>query len=439
MSSFFTLKNGSRYNFLTKITRTDIANLEHQNSQQLKLIFMKFFKFILIFFSVFLFVLVSCESKVEKGEVNPLEKQIALVKEEFAPDKRVALFDVNSVKNNNKIILKGTSNLPDAINALKDKLKNEEISFVDSIQLYPDAKLEGKTKAVVKISVANLRSNPKHSAELSTQATLGTPLNVYTKKSNWYLIQTPDQYLAWVDSGGIQLMDENEFATWKLKEKIIFLDTQGQALSSINADGQVASDLVAGNILEVVDQVKAYYQVKYPDGRMAYIAKDKAMNYNTWLASLNPTQESLVKTSKSLMGLPYLWGGTSSKGVDCSGFTKTIYFLNGMVLPRDASQQIKAGKLIDDDKSFDNMEPGDLLYFGKPATESSKERIIHVGMWIGNKQFIHSAGRVHISTFDKDSPDFDEYNYNRYLRTKRVLNENDPQIINLKETRIFKD
>ncbi len=387
----------------------------------------------------FLFIFVACKSNAYKTKENPLEKQISEVKEEFAPDKRVALFDINSIKNNNQIILKGTSNLPEAVNILKENLKKEDITFIDSIQLFPDAKLEGEIKAVVKISVANLRSNPAHSAELSTQATLGTPLNVYTKKDNWYLVQTPDKYLAWIDSGGLELMNNEEFATWKLADKIIFLDTYGQALSQINKENQIVSDLVAGNILEVVNEEKGFYKIKFPDGRIAFINKDNAMNYNDWLASINPTQESLVATSKSLMGLPYLWGGTSAKGVDCSGFTKTIFFLNGMVLPRDASQQIQTGKLIDDDKSFDNMQPGDLLFFGKSATETSKERIIHVGMWIGNNEFIHSAGRVHISSVDKSSPNYDEYNYNRYLRSKRMLNEKDAGIINLKETRVFKD
>lgn len=392
----------------------------------------------IITISIFVFTS-SCESVIKETDNNPLKDQISIVKEQFAPDKRVALFDISSSKQGNQIILKGTSNLPEAVNKLKENLKNKELAFIDSIQMYPDAILEGKTKAVVKISVANLRSNPKHSAELSTQATLGTPLNVYTKKSNWYLIQTPDKYLAWVDSGGIQLMNDDEFASWKLADKIIFLSTYGQSFDSMAKHSTIVSDVVAGNVFELVEETGLFYKVKYPDGRMAYIEKNKAMNYNDWLKSLNPTQESLVSTAKSLMGLPYLWGGTSAKGVDCSGFTKTIYFLNGLVLPRDASQQIQAGELIDDDKSFDNMQPGDLLYFGKPATETSKERIIHVGMWIGNNQFIHSAGRVHISTFDKNSPDFDQYNYDRYLRTKRVLNIDDSLIIDLKKTRVFKD
>ena len=183
----------------------------------------------------------------------------------------------------------------------------------------------------------------------------------------------------------------------------------------------------------------AFYQVKYPDGRLAFVKKEEAQTYNSWLAALNPTEESLVATSKQLMGLPYLWGGTSSKGVDCSGFTKTIYFLNGMVLPRDASQQVHAGAIIDKDKDFSKLAVGDLLFFGRQATDSTKQRVVHVGMWIGNNQFIHSSGRVHISSMDKEAINFDEFNLNRYLQSNRMLHQNTEAILKLKKAKLFMD
>lgn len=392
---------------------------------------------IAIFMGHVLVLFSACE--IQHDQTNPLEAHIEAIKTEYAPDKRVALFDVQSVEYDDSIIIKGTSNLPDAVHAFKEKLKAENIDFIDSIQLLPEATLEGKTQGVVKISVANLRSNPAHSSELATQATLGTPVKVYKKVGNWYLIQTPDQYLSWVDSGGIELMTNDEFGQWRSAEKIIFLSTIGHSYELPDNKSQVVSDLVAGSILRLVTEQPAYYKVKYPDGRTAFINKAYSQKYNLWLASLNPTEETLLKTSKLLMGLPYLWGGTSSKGVDCSGFTKTIYFLNGMVLPRDASQQVHIGKQVDTTKNFENLAPGDLLFFGKPATDTTKERVVHVGMWIGNNEFIHSSERVHISSVDKDADNYDEYNYKRYLRSKRILKEENDGWINLAKTPVFRD
>jgi len=153
---------------------------------------------------------------------------------------------------------------------------------------------------------------------------------------------------------------------------------------------------------------------------------------------MNPTEDDLVETSKTLMGVPYLWGGTSTKGVDCSGFTKTIYFLNGMVIPRDASQQVHTGKQIDENRSFENLEKGDLLFFGRKATDSTVEKVVHVGMWIGNNEFIHASNMVRVSSIDRNAENFDERNLNRYLRSKRILKEEDKDLIDLRQTAIFK-
>ncbi len=389
-------------------------------------------------FLLSLFLFASCEEKVEKEKENPLENQIAEVEEEYAPDGRVALFEVRAEKKGESYILKGESNDPKAVASLKEKLQSENIKFTDSIQVLPDTKgLENKTHGVVKISVANLRDAPKHSAQLVTQATLGMPVKVYKKEGSWYYIQTPEGYLAWVDYGGIQNMTEEEFLEWKSNDKLIFTEPTGNSFSEPNTDSQTVSDLVAGNILEVVNKQNNFYEVEYPNGKKAFIEEAYAQPYKDWVTSLDQTEEDLVETSKKLMGLPYLWGGTSPKGVDCSGYTKTIFFLNGMVIPRDASQQIHTGEVVDTDKNFENLKKGDLLFFGKPATDSTSERVIHVGMWIGDNKFIHSMGEVHISNFDTEAEDFDEYNYNRYLRSKRILNKEDKGLIYLKDSDLF--
>ena len=390
----------------------------------------------LLITGVFLFF--SCEQKLDKDELT-FTRLMEEVKQEFAPDKRVALFNIEYVNRGNETILRGESNLPEAINSFKEKLAQHKINYIDSIQLLPSSNLNGFTQGLITISVANLRGKPAHSSELVTQATLGTPDKIFKEEDGWYLIQTPDKYLSWVDRGGIMPLSTEKYTQWKSTPKVIYTNTIGHCYTEPNKNSQVVSDMVAGGVLEQIGEEKEYYFVVFPDGRKAYILKTEAMDYDTWLAALDPSQESLVSASKTLMGVPYLWGGTSTKGVDCSGFTKTIYFLNGIVLPRDASQQIHTGREIDAVKDFYKLQPGDLLFFGKPATDTTKERVIHVGMWIGNNEFIHSAGRVHISSVDKEAPNFDEYNLNRYLRSNRYLKETKDGLIDLSKTPVFKD
>ena len=381
---------------------------------------------------------IGCAEKTDSPEKEDrIDGIVSEIKEDFAPDKRVALFDVEYKKNADQYILKGETDMPEAKKQFLAKLDSAKMSYSDQIKVLPDSSVENTSKGVISISVANLRGEGKHSAELVTQATLGMPVKVLKKEGSWYLIQTPDDYLAWVDYGGVEPMDEEQFKSWEDSEKIIFKDAYGQSYTESSKDSRPVSDLVAGSVLELIGEKAGFYAVKYPDGREAYVSKDQAAKYSDWLSQLDQSQESLVNTAERLMGLPYLWGGTSSKGVDCSGYTKTIYFMNGMILPRDASQQIKEGKLIDSVGDFEKLAVGDLLFFGKKATDSTKERVVHVGMWIGNNEFIHSAGDVHISSMDNKAVNFDEYNKNRYLRTKRVLGEKTDGLTYLKKENIY--
>lgn len=372
----------------------------------------------------------SCKKDPNETE-GPIQKKLSEISAEYAPDKRVALFDVTASPNGESYILKGESNLPDAVKALKTRLAADSISFIDSVKILPAAHLEKKIKAIINISVANLRSNPGHSSELATQATLGTVVNVYKKENDWYLVQTPDKYLAWVDGGGIELADEQKAENWKSDEKIIYTQTYGHAYLGPDEDAPIVSDLTAGNLLNIVKYGSENFMVRFPDGRNAYVRRNESAPYREWLNNLNATNETLVATAQELMGIPYLWGGTSAKGVDCSGFTKTVYFLNGMVIPRDASQQVHTGILVDSTRNFNNLQKGDLLFFGRRANDTISEKVVHVGMWIGNNEFIHSSGKVRISSIDKGSKYYDEYNLDRYLRTKRVFKQEGNGLIDL--------
>ncbi|MCH7409242.1 C40 family peptidase [Belliella sp. DSM 111904] len=352
---------------------------------------------------------------------------IASFRSNLAPDKRVAIWDINW----DGKVLSGETDQEEGLLAFLNQLDSLNINYDNQITLLPATELGDLTGAIVTISVANIRSEAKHSAELATQAVMGTPLKVLKKSGSWYLIQTPEGYISWVDAAGIALKSPDEIQSWSKAPKVIFTELIGYVYSD-TAKEEFVSDLVAGNILEVIGENDKLWQIKLPDGRSGWIEKDQSEPIDQWLDSRNPSDDNLIKTAKSMMGVPYLWGGTSIKGVDCSGFTKTIYYLNGAIIPRDASQQIHEGEEVDTSAGWDHLKVGDLLFFGEKATEDTKERVIHVGMWIGNDSFIHARGRVRISSFDPASPDYDEYELNRYLRSKRIkgLESNNIKAVN---------
>ncbi|MAD96661.1 MAG: glycoside hydrolase [Flavobacteriaceae bacterium] len=378
-----------------------------------------------------LFFVSGCASDNEaKDQVQDIVKHF---KKEFAPDKRVAIFDIQVASKKSKLKITGETNLPDIYQQLLDSIKSTEATFEEDIRVLPDAFVGEKKYAVGRNSVINIRSKPKHSAELGTQGLLGMELKVLDKEGDFYRIQTPDNYISWVDKGGITRMDQSEFESWQKAPKVIFTKNFGYVYAD-ESFNQIVSDITLGGLLILRETNKNSFKVEYPDQRMGYIKKDEAIPYLNWLNKLETTAANVETVAKSMDGFPYLWGGTSSKGMDCSGFTKMVYLMNGFVIPRDASQQVNAGKVVDEELDFSDLQKGDLLFFGKKATKKKKQRVTHVGIWLGNDkmEFIHASGNVHLSSMDKNQPHYDEFNKNRYLGSRRYLGVIDKQILPLK-------
>jgi SH3-like domain-containing protein len=364
------------------------------------------------------------------AQISP-QMLIDSVRNTYAPDKRVAIFEVEF--QNDSLI--GQTNLPEAKAALLAVFSRAEILVNDVVETLPNEVVGQSTMAFVNVSVANLRSSPAESVELASQSLLGTPLKIYDKKGGWLRAQSPDGYIGWVSGSTVSRFSASQIDSLNKFPKIIYTKGYGFAFASPNENAQTVSDLTWGNTLTLVSEKKEFYEVRFPDNRPAFILKSEAVKFENWLNDLAINKNSLVETSKKMMGLPYLWGGTSWKGVDCSGFTRTIYLMNGMLLPRDASQQVHVGKQVDTSADYGNLQPGDLLFFGRPATDFSNERAVHVGMWLGNGQFIHSSGMVRISSFNPSDENFDAYNLNRFLRAKRMIESDD--VVKLKSGSVY--
>ena len=339
----------------------------------------------------------------------------------YAPDRRVELFDTEFTCDDHYVMLRGVTTSAAAKQALLNGLAERQYEVMDCLRVLPDEETLGEQiYGIVNLSVCNLRSANDFSSEMVTQALLGMPVRLL-RQENWYQIQTPDRYIAWVHRVGIHPVTRAELAAWNQAEKLIITAHYGFVFSAPNEHAQTVSDCVAGNRFKLLGMKGDYYKVGYPDGREGYVAKAIAQPETRWRAQLKQDAASILQTAKTLMGIPYLWAGTSSKGVDCSGLVRTTLFLHDILIPRDASQQATQGERIEIAPDFSNLQPGDLLFFGQKATAEQKERVIHVAFYLGDKRFIHSQGDVRINSFDPTDPLFDAYNLGRLLFAARLL------------------
>lgn len=376
-------------------------------------------KFIIV--QVF-FIIVFTLNAQDSGYIDDINTIITDIKNKYAPDSRTAIFEIEIVGDSLPVTVKGKTNILTAKEEFIKMCESIDVKIIDDIEELPGKDLGDKVYGLVNLSVANIRSKPNHPAELATQALLGTPVKVLEYADGFYRVQTPDEYISWVDGDGIYRVTRDELDSWLNSDRILYLKENGYIYSNPDVKGERVSDVVMGDILRLESEEDGFYKVSFPDGRTGYIEKEFSIDYNKWLKIVDPSESKVLNTAKLMMGTPYLWGGTSSKGMDCSGFTKTVYFMNGIILPRDASQQVHTGYLVDTDEGFDKLHPGDLLFFGRKASEEREERITHVGIYIGNLEYIHASGKVKINSFDPDKENYSKYRHRSFIRAKRILN-----------------
>ena len=387
---------------------------EKLNGKKMKLSINKVFFFgSVIFFGIL--SLPSCNS----GAVDEKSFEINLISKKWIPDGREGLFNVTAEQQKKgTVVLKGETNIPQAKQEVLDLYKNSVVALIDSIRILPDTVENERFSGIITLSVANLRKFPDHASELISQAILGTPVIVLKNEDSWLLIQTPDRYIAWTEESSVQRMTVVEMQEWRQSERAIYLKISGSIFNSPD-ESAIVGDIVAGSIIRITGNLNGYLKVLLPDAREGYIRDKELTGFESWKASLDYSGENLCSVAQSFMGSPYLWGGSSTKAVDCSGFVQSVYFQNGRILSRDASLQARHGNVIDISDGFDDLMKGDLLFFG--WKNESGPHVTHVAIYIGNYEYIHSTGRVMVNSLDSASNIYNKYRRNSLLSARRIL------------------
>jgi hypothetical protein len=365
-----------------------------------------------------LFLIVASGCKQKPIALNKYQSELDSIGIVYVPDLRDGIFDVEFVTVGSCLILKGETNVPEAKDAMTGLLRQKGVDFIDSLKVLPDTSEIKEPWGLVNVSVCNIRFISSYDAEMVSQALMGTPVKILKKENGWLLIQTPDMYLGWVDSDAIAAKSVREHDNWKSSSRLFYTAKTGDIYSDWSMV-KVISDIVAGCILEMAGNQKSGYEVKLPDGREGYIPTEKAILLDQLTVDTYLNPKNLVSSAESFMGIPYLWGGTSLKGFDCSGFVKTIYFLNGIILARDASQQFQNGMRLRRGSFPDSLKKGDLLFFG--TSRRGRPRATHVGMYIGDTEFIHCSGMVKVNSLDSTRINFSRFRRDSFLGVRRVI------------------
>ena len=327
-------------------------------------------------------------------------------------------------------VLRGETTVPGARDKVSKALDSLGISLRDSVMILPDTTRNKRYYGLATLSVINMRKEPDHASELVSQAVMGTPLIILKNSDGWLLIRTPDRYLGWAEEASVERLTKQELNKWRNSDRVIYNGSSGWLFCTAS-DTCVMSDIVAGSILRKEGEEKGFLKLSLPDGRVGYSKPNSFMDFNSF-KSLTPNRSTIIRTALSLNGIPYLWGGTSSKGVDCSGLTKTVFFLNGLILQRDASQQALYGDQVDISKDFSGLQPCDLLFFSYNG-----RTITHVALYKGDTEYIQASGRVVINSLDSTRTNYSSYRWNTLVKAMRIIGSKDSHLIRIKDHPLY--
>ena len=264
-----------------------------------------------------------------------------------------------------------------------------------AIVLYVPALFAANTHIVV-VPVANLYSHPSDQSDVVSQAIYGSNVTLLTARGEWSRIQTADRYKGWIPSRHLRLIQNGSgYATSGVVVQVesLFANiyrepdvTRHKPVVTVPFETRLVV-MPDANVPDAKAQGKGthegWLQVRLPDKSSAWIQTGDVVS--------DPKPLSIpesIELAKRFLGIPYLWGGSSSFGFDCSGFTQMLLRVRGVIMPRDADKQAAWAGVIAVERK--DLQPGDLLFFGP-----SPKNITHTGMFIGNGQFIHDSTNEH--------------------------------------------
>lgn len=246
------------------------------------------------------------------------------------------------------------------------------------------------------LAVVPVRTEPSDKAEMSTQLLFGDILEVIDQAGSWFRVKNIfDGYPGWVDAKQFRELEQDEFI--RLSTAPVFINKQLNAEYVLH-EGEMIRIPSGCSFYGLANQTMTIAGEKYQLEGTAY-----PFAYNG--------VDDLLKSALNYLSCPYLWGGKTYLGLDCSGLTQAVYKQHGISLLRDAVQQATQGELIN---FLSDGRPGDLVFF-----DNAEGQIVHVGILLDNQQILHCSGKVRIDSIDHQG--IFNREANRYTHSLRLI------------------
>lgn len=317
-------------------------------------------------------------------------------------DPRFIAFDVNVNIGRKGIAVNGVVHNIQVLTAFKTELKEAfpgKPITEDVLILQRDFK---PAFSQIAVPVSHMHRDPDATSEQVSQEILGRMVRTYHERDGWVFAQLSDGYLGWLRRETLTPKSTRDYCRWTIGRKASLT----RQIQTKILDLPIGSELL----------LNADDKIVMPDGQAIRIPKS---SYTVSWPAKNPIRQRLLKTAKSFETVQYLWGGKSHQGLDCSGFTQLNYELHGVLIPRDASQQVSAGRLVGHLPDFSDILPGDLLFF-----INEKAKVYHVALSLGRSKFIHASfvkkGVIYDDLCTNDPERQNKY-YSKFLFAKSVL------------------
>lgn len=311
--------------------------------------------------------------------LDRIRRAVAEVRSELVPDPRVEVLDVRIDAGAGRPTIRGETTLSGAGAALERRLGDDELDVDVQLRFLPDPRLSPRHDALVRAAIAPLYRRPTMSSTLLTQYVLGSRLGLLSRRGRFWRVRGEDRHTGWVHRGYL-VRGEREWAlAWEA-------GGTGEPAISLGAD---VHDEEERPLLRLPWGARVIQpgpgRVLLPDGRAGLIGSGEVVAVDRLRDRFPARGESITRTARRWLGAPYLWGGVTPAGVDCSGFVQAVFWIHGVALPRDSDLQSDMGTPVEPGEDFSRLGPGDLLFYAQ------KERVDHVAISLGGSHIIHSS------------------------------------------------